>query len=252
MQSEEHHPLIEVKDISYEYNGNVVLDRVSFVIQKGDYMGIIGPNGGGKTTLLKILVGLLKPSSGSVHINSKPIEKLTERANIAYVSQRIAQENITFPATVYEIVQSGRLSSAHAFCWKKDHDLDAIEHALATAQITPLKDRLLSQLSGGQRQRVYVARALASEAKILILDEPFVGIDIVAQKEFYEFLRTLNQEQGITIIFVSHDIDIITQEATSLLCLNRGVLFCGSVKEINESTAIEHLYGKRITHIHHA
>ncbi len=248
----EHSPLIEVKDISYEYNGNVVLDRVSFAIDKGDYMGIIGPNGGGKTTLLKIIVGLIKPSSGSVYITGKPLEGFKEYANIAYVSQRIAQENISFPATVYEIVQSGRLTGSHAFCWRKEHDIQAVEHALATAQITPLKDRLLSQLSGGQRQRVYVARALASEAKILILDEPFVGIDVAAQKEFYEFLRALNQEQGITIIFVSHDIDIITQEATSLLCLNRNVLFCGSVKEINETTAIEHLYGKRITHIHHA
>jgi zinc transport system ATP-binding protein len=108
----------------------------------------------------------------------------------------------------------------------------------------------MSELSGGQRQRVYVARALASESQVLILDEPFVGVDIATQKEFYAFLKKLN-DGGLTILFVSHDIDVITEEAKSILCLNRGLLCFGSSELLQEKNIIEGLYGKRITHIHH-
>jgi zinc transport system ATP-binding protein len=236
-------PLIEVKNLSFAYNGNVVLDHVSFKVDKGDYVGIIGPNGGGKTTLLKILIGLLKPDSGSVTIAN---------TDIGYVPQRIAQDSASFPATVWEIVESGRIARKALFESMNDTDRKAIKRAMDIAKIADLKNKQMSSLSGGQRQRVYVARALASEPQILILDEPFVGVDIATETDFYQFLKELNEREGLTIIFVSHDIDVVTEEAKSVLCLNKSVLSFGPADELQEQTAIETLYGKRITHIHHA
>jgi zinc transport system ATP-binding protein len=243
-------PFIEVKDLNFAYGGNTVLEHVSFTIEKGDYVGIVGPNGGGKTTLLKILVGLLTPQSGRVLIENQPIGSFKNKFKIGYVPQRVSQENINFPATVYEVVESGRIPKTSVFEGLNHQDKEAILKSLATAQIEELKDKLLSKLSGGQRQRVYVARALAAEPEILILDEPFVGIDISAQKDFYDFLKELNQTQGLTIIFVSHDIDVITEQVKSILCLNRGLLCYGAPSLLHEPNVIENLYGKRITHIH--
>ena len=243
-------PLIEVKDVSFSYGNNVVLDHVSFAIEKGDYVGIIGPNGAGKTTLLKILVGLLVPQSGSVTIAGVPSSVFKSKFEIGYVPQRIAQDSLSFPATVNEIVESGRMPRKGIFESMTNTDRIAVRKALEIAKITNLQNMLMSDLSGGQRQRVYVARALASEPHMLILDEPFVGVDISTQKDFYAFLKELNEQQGLTIIFVSHDIDVVTQEAKSILCLNRGLLCFGSPQLLKEQDFIENLYGKQITHIH--
>lgn len=247
-------PIIELKDVSFAYGGNAVLEHISFAVEKGDYVGIVGPNGGGKTALLKIIVGLLTPQSGTVLIQGTPIasfrEKKNRKSEIGYVPQRIVSDSASFPATVYEVVESGRIPKLTIFGRTTAQDKTAVKTALQVAQVGNLENKLMSELSGGQRQRVYVARALASESKVLILDEPFVGVDIATQKEFYAFLKKLN-DGGLTILFVSHDIDVITEEAKSILCLNRGLLCFGSSELLQEKNIIEGLYGKRITHIHH-
>lgn len=244
-------PIIEVENLNFSYNNISVLENISFAVEPGDYVGILGPNGGGKTTLLKILVGLLKPKSGEIKIFGQDLNKIKNRTTIGYVPQRIAQDNVAFPATVYEIVESGLIAKKGLLGNITTADHDAIERALQTTNITDLKSRLMSQLSGGQRQRVYLARSLASDPKILILDEPFVGVDPNSQKDFYNFLKELNTKHGITILFVSHDIDTITGEIKSILCLNRG-LFCYGAKEIiHEEDMIKKIYGQSITHIHH-
>lgn len=246
------HPFIEAKNVSFAYNSNTVLDSVSFTIDKGDYVGIIGPNGGGKTTLLKILVGLLDPQSGEVKIEGVPIAEFKNKSHIGYVPQRVAEESVSFPATVYEVVESGRVGKKGLFSRLGEEDTSNINQALKIASIENLKDKLMGQLSGGQRQRVHVARALASQPEILILDEPFVGIDITAQEDFYAFLKDLNENRNLTIIFVSHDINVITEEVKSVLCLNRGLLCFDSPAVLHEPHVIQNLYGKRITHIHHS
>lgn len=241
--------LIEANNISFTYQGNVVLDNVSFKINKGDYVGIIGPNGGGKTTLIKILVKLLEPDSGSFTIVN---ESGSFKSNIiGYVPQRISADSMSFPATVEEIVESGRIVKKGTIGSLDNQDRVAIDSALQSAGILDLKYRLMSRLSGGQRQRVYVARALAAEPSILILDEPFVGVDIATQKEFYQLLKELNNNRNLTIIFVSHDIDVVTEEAKSILCLNKKLLSFGPAKDLEEQKVIEGMYGKRITHLHH-
>lgn len=243
-------PIIEVKNLNFSYNNLPVLENISFAVATGDYVGIIGPNGGGKTTLLKMLVGLLKPDSGSLTLFGKDITKLKDRSAIGYVPQRIAQENLSFPATVYEIVESGIIAKKGLTGTITAADRQAIEHALQIGNIHNLKDRLMSSLSGGQRQRVYVTRALAGKPQVLILDEPFTGVDSSSQKDFYAFLKDLNTKEHLTILFVSHDIDTITGEIKSVLCLNRGLLCYGSKEIIHQDDTIEKLYGKNITHIH--
>jgi zinc transport system ATP-binding protein len=245
-------PIIQATDLSFSYNGVPVIEHISFNIEKGDYVGIVGPNGGGKTTLLKILVGLLKPQTGAIKIAGKDIKSSNAFSCIGYVPQRVAMENSSFPATVYEIVESGLLAKKGLSGNSTKQDKDRILQALEEAHIIDLKDRLMSSLSGGQRQRVYVTRALASDPQILVLDEPFTGIDMASQKDFYMFLKDLNVNKHLTILFVSHDIDTITQEIKSVLCLNRG-LFCYGTKEIiHAENTIEKIYGKTITHIHHS
>lgn len=245
-------PIIEVKNLNFAYGDIKVLEDVSFSIQEGDYVGIVGPNGGGKTTLLKILVGLLAPQSGTVKIFGEPVQNMNSRSKIGYVPQRIAQNNDPFPATVYELVESGRIPAKKPFQRITSQDKAVIQKALDIAQISVLQNKLVSNLSGGQKQRVYVARALAAESKILVLDEPFVGIDINAQRDFYAFLKNLNESQGLTIIFVSHDVDVISEEVKSILCLNRGLLCFGSPEMLHKEGMIETLYGKEVTHIHHS
>ncbi len=242
--------LIEVDDLNFSYENNTVLEAVSFSIEVGEYVGIVGPNGGGKTTLLKILVGLLEPMSGTVKIAGAAPTDRAGQAMIGYVPQRVSQDQAAFPATVYELVESGRTVRCGLFNRMGKTDREAIERALRIAGITNLRDRLVSELSGGQRQRVYVARALASEPKLLILDEPFVGVDVKTQQEFYAFLKKLNTEHGLTILFVSHDIDAIAEEVKSILCLNRGLLCSGSPSLLHEPHVIDTVYGKKIMHIH--
>lgn len=241
---------IKADRVGFAYDTHPVLEGVSFTVEEGDYVGIVGPNGGGKTTLLKLLVGLLTPTEGKITIAGHAPTERAYRAAIGYVPQRISQDPASFPATVYELVESGRTSRAGL--WKRltNEDRDAVLRALEIAGIANVEEHLVSDLSGGQRQRAYVARALASEPALLILDEPFVGVDVKTQQEFYAFLKRLNQEQGLTILFVSHDIDAISEEVKSILCLNRGLLCSGPPSLLHESEVINSIYGKKITHIH--
>ncbi len=234
-------PLIKVQGLNFAYDTNLVLEEVSFTILRGDYVGLVGPNGGGKTTLLKILVGLLEPTSGTV---------VMDRSKIGYVPQRVAQDQVAFPATVQEVVESGRTAKNGWWGRLGKKDRAAVDRALQIADIVPLKQRLMSGLSGGQRQRVYVARALASQPDILFLDEPFVGVDVATQQGFYAFLKELNTKHGLTIVFVSHDIDAIAEEVKSILCLNRGLLCSGAPSLLHETHVIDDIYGKKIMHIH--
>lgn len=244
-------PIIELHNVSFQYNDTVVLNNLSFKIHKGDYVGLLGPNGGGKTTLLKLILGLLKPSSGTIHFLGETLDRSKQRALIGYVPQRIAQGDLSFPATVEEIVASGRTPRIGLFkkFTKNDHVL--VHGALEIAGIVHYKKRLIGQLSGGERQRVFIARALASEPQILILDEPSTGVDLPSQEKFYGFLKELNEKHGITIIFVSHDIDVIANESHSVLCLNRELVCHVSPEEFIKEEYLEKLYGKKIHFLAH-
>lgn len=242
---------IELNDINFSYSGEPILKGVSFTIKKGGYAGIIGPNGGGKTTLLRIILGLLLPNSGSVKLFGNDIAAFKDWTKIGYLPQRAAHIDGRFPITVYEVVSQGRVVKAGLFKRLSTDDYEAVDEALKISDIEHLKNRLVSDLSGGERQRVFISRALAAKPEVLILDEPAAGVDVGSQSKFYRFLQELNTKHGITIIFVSHDLDIIAHEANQLICINRSLVCEGPTRIIfNEKRAIlEGIYGESIKFI---
>lgn len=243
--------IIELKDINFSYNGEPVLENISVTVGKGEYTGIIGPNGGGKTTLMKIILGLLRPTSGHVTLFGKDIGVFQDWAKIGYVPQRAAQINIHFPITVAEAVGQGRIARKGMFKKFSQDDESAINKALNISGIKHLEQRLIADLSGGERQRVFIARALASEPELLILDEPAVGVDLPSQEKFYQFLKDLNIKLGLSILFVSHDIDVLANQASCLICLNRGLVCHGTPREIFKEGQLEKLYGKNVKFVLH-
>ena len=219
---------IDVQDVNFSFggdNGVPVLEHITFSIPQGEYVGILGPNGGGKSTLLKIILGLLQPTSGKVIVAGGPM---------SYVPQRAAQTDGQFPATVTEVVHSGTLVGKLP--------ANTVQEAMDNTGIADLARRSVGSLSGGQRQRVYLARALAARPNILVLDEPTVGVDVEAQERFYELLRSLNKDLHLTILFASHDVDVITREAKTILCINRRLVSHGTPEDMVHSGALLHLY----------
>ena len=242
---------IELEDVNYGFNDHPVLEYISFAVNSGEYLGIIGPNGGGKTTLIRIMLGLLKPTSGKVKIFGQEISHFKDRFKLGYVPQRAAHEEFYFPASVEEVVRSGRTAKMGLFKRYNKEDHAAVQQAMDIAEIKELKDRLIGELSGGERQRVFIARALAGEPGILILDEPVVGVDIASKDRFYAFLKHLNKEEKITIIFVSHDVGAIAHEVNDVLCLNRRLVCHGSPQDYIKEDFLEKVYGRKVTSIFH-
>ncbi len=233
-----------------QFDNAVVLENITFRIEEGDYVGIIGANGSGKTTLLKTILGLQEPTSGEVLIMGKPPRQSEDRKRIGYVPQRATRAEWQFPATVEEIVLSGRTAEVGMFHKLTKADREAAQEAMRHAGIFDLRKRLIGQLSGGQRQRVFIARALAADLCTLILDEPTANVDEASEHAFYVFLKELNK-QGITIILVSHDIDVITQEANTIICINREMVCHLPAKEFVAKHHLEAIYGKKAKHIMH-
>lgn len=242
---------IDVQNVSFSYDGNSVLEDITFQIQSGDYVGIIGPNGGGKTTLLNLLLGLLQPTAGSIHIFGHSVDTAHEHIEVGYVPQRIAQLAPSFPATVEEIVLSGRTMRRGFFAPLSEADRSAVIRALDVTGMSKAAKKRVGALSGGERQRVWIARALASEPRILILDEPTVGVDVSTMESLYSLLTKLHQELGLTILLVSHDIDTVAREVTTVLCLNRRLCCHVPAKEFNKEDYLRDIYGAHVKHIHH-
>lgn len=244
-------PYIELDNVSFSYDSVPVLENLSFMVRKGEYLGIIGPNGGGKTTLIKIILGLLHPTSGRVALFGKDRHDFKEKYRIGYVPQRATQTEKNFPATVFEVVKTGRIARLGFFERFTKKDIDAVEKAMEISGIVEHRDTLVGNLSGGERQRVFIARALASEPDVLILDEPTVGVDIGAQKTFYDFLASLNRDQHLTILFISHDVDVVSQETKTVLCLNHNLVCHGLPKDLLNEHILERLYGRHSKRVPH-
>ncbi|MHB8840425.1 MAG: metal ABC transporter ATP-binding protein [Candidatus Aquicultor sp.] len=244
-------PVIELQDINFSYGNEPVLQGISLSVYRGDYDGIIGPNGGGKTTLLKVILGLIKPTSGRIKLFGQDIDDFKEWPKLGYLPQKMTQADGRFPITVQELVSQGRIAKAGLFRRLSEADVKSIDNALEMSEVSHLKNRLISDLSGGERQRVFIARALASEPEILILDEPATGIDVSSQSRFYRFLKELNAAHGMTILFVSHDIDILSHEASRLICINRRLVCDGAASLIfkENRNLLENLYGENVRYM---
>ena len=224
--------LINIKNLFFKYQKTEVLENVNLTIKDDDFLAIIGPNGGGKSTLLKLILGLLPLQSGT-------IEKNIENNQVGYVPQN-TNLNIDFPITSLEVVLMGHISSKkRLFGYSKDEISCAIE-SLNQVGMKDFANKKIGDLSGGQRQRVFIARALCSNPKIMLLDEPTASIDVQGQQEIYELLRELNK--SICIVVVSHDLSILLNYAKNVAHVNRGLVY-HSLAEVqkNVTLADDHL-----------
>jgi zinc transport system ATP-binding protein len=232
----------EVEHVCFSYGAERVLDEVTLQIRRGDFLGIIGPNGSGKTTLLRVLLGLLTPSRGRVRLFGRELREFSDWRRIGYVPQRIVAFEARLPATVAEIVTSGRCGRVGLGRPFDARDRQAAIEALETVGMAGRRDHLIGRLSAGQQQRVFIARALASAPDLLVLDEPTVGVDLDAQEQFYSLLRRLNLDRGTTLVLVSHDIGVVAAEVTQLACLNRTLVFHGPPQDAVRSGALARMY----------
>jgi zinc transport system ATP-binding protein len=236
--------LIRFDKVNFSYGERVVLEGIDFIIRKGDFAGIIGPNGSGKTTLLRIVLKLLKPQSGDVTLFGKPAKYFNAWEKIGYVPQKVTQLESKFPITVEEAVALGRTSRLGLWRRFSARDAGAVDRVLSIMEIQKIRDRLITELSGGQQQRVFIAKALASEPELLILDEPTTGVDLESQDKFYDLLAKLNKEKGLTIILVSHDISVVVNAVSTLFCINRSLVYHGTPARFVQGEYLEKIYGK--------
>jgi zinc transport system ATP-binding protein len=236
--------VVEIERLSYAYSGNLVLNNISFSIGEGDILGIIGPNGAGKTTLFSCMLGLLDDYMGTIKIFGEDIKNKNSKVfkSIGYIPQKKTIEE-NFPATVEEIVSLGITITGKI-------SREKIASALETVGLLVQKDRRVGELSGGQQQRVLIAKAMVNNPKLLILDEPVTGIDLDTQNKFYLLLKKLNQENKITIIWASHDLDAVNKLATSVACINRSMFFHGKTHEFFENPDLLKAYSESSMQAH--
>ncbi|WP_419768265.1 metal ABC transporter ATP-binding protein [Arcobacter sp.] len=231
--------IIDIKNLCYK---DILLD-ISFEILRGEYAAIIGPNGGGKSTLMKIILGLINPNISDIKLFNTKQSLFKQYYKIGYVPQRATLIDSSFPITVQEVINLGLAYKTSLFSKISKEDHKKIESIMEKIEITDLKNRRISELSGGQRQRVMIARALISNPELLILDEPNTGVDTNSQAKFYEILKKLNKEDNITILFVTHDLGVIVNDIKRVLCINQTLLSCHTPHEILNNKQMSKLYG---------
>ena len=211
-------PAIQIDHVRFGYNGRTILDQVNLTVQRGDFMAMIGPNGGGKTTLIKLMLGLIKPDAGTIQILGRPAGRPAHR--IGYVPQN-THVNTQFPISALDVVLMGQLQPGGRRMRHARQDRVVAHEAMNRMGIGAYCHRRIGELSGGQRQRVFIARALVSDPDILLLDEPTAHIDTKGQTDLYALLKTLNRK--MTIVVVSHDLLILSTHVKSVACVNRRV-----------------------------
>ncbi|WP_010647393.1 metal ABC transporter ATP-binding protein [Oceanobacillus massiliensis] len=246
-------PVVSMENISYSYENKDVLHAINFEVPQGAFMGLVGPNGGGKTTLIKLILGLLKPDQGAIHIFDEPVDKMKDRNKIGFVSQKANSFNKGFPATVYEVVSSGLTAKIGYFKFFNKTHKEKILQALDQVGMLEYAYENIGNLSGGQQQRIFIARSLVSDPELIILDEPTVGIDYENVKRFYELLHQLHREQNKTLLLVTHDTGTMTEYATDIVCLNKTLHFHGNPEEYTSLTEsdLSKFYGHTVNIVSH-
>lgn len=230
---------LSAKQITLQFGAeDPLFSDVNFDIEKGDFVCIIGPNGAGKTSLVKIIMGLLKPTSGEIHLYE---------SKIGYVPQYLNRDEFS-PMTVEELLL---LKMSPNFFSRTGAYKSEMNKILSTTNIEHVLNKKLHHLSGGEMQRVMIAYALIDRPGLLILDEPVSGIDIHGEQDFYELLEQIHQEFDITIMMISHDIDIVYQYATNVICLNRTLVCQGVPKDVLDKDVIEKTFSKNHAIYHH-
>ncbi|MCA1036249.1 MULTISPECIES: metal ABC transporter ATP-binding protein [Bacillus] len=246
-------PIIEISNLTYRYEKENVLENINLTVPEGAFLGIVGPNGSGKSTLLKMVLGLLKPQKGDIFLFGQPIGKFRDQSKIGFVSQKANSFNTGFPATVFEVVSSGLTKKLGLFRFAGRQEREKVAEAIESVGLTAFSGRNIGELSGGQQQRVFIARALVSSPKLMILDEPTVGVDAQNVQSFYQMLEDLNKKLGITLVLVTHDIGTITDKVSHVACLNKHLHFHGRTEEFEEfdRNEVSEFYGHGLHVLHH-
>jgi zinc transport system ATP-binding protein len=212
--------IIEIRDLWFSLDGIPVLKEVNLTVREGDFIALLGPNGGGKTTLLKLMLGLLKPERGSVRVFGKPAKEASHR--IGYMPQHF-HFNQSFPISVTDVVLMGRLQPGKGWSRYSRRDKRATEKALEKVEMSEFRNRRIGELSGGQIQRVFIARALVDDPEVLLLDEPTTSVDTKHETDLFDILKELNQT--VTIMVVSHDVGIVSSHVKSVACVNQQLFY---------------------------
>jgi zinc transport system ATP-binding protein len=243
--------IVEIQHVSVKFqNGIIALDDIDLEIKSKDLIALIGPNGAGKSTLLKVILGLIKPSGGKVKLFG--CEDLSKNLKyVGYVPQSAQARDPNLPFNVSETVLLGRTSSAGLLHRLHAEDKQKVEETLKRFGLYELKDRKIGQLSGGQSQRVFLAKAMVSDPKLLLLDEPTSGVDTSSKREFYDMLERLNKETGVTVVLSSHDVGVITKIATRVVCINRSQFYCGAADVFPAEVEIPKVYEHPVELVHH-
>ena len=261
-------PVVELSGVTFGYTATPVVEDVSLTVDDGEYVAVVGPNGSGKSTLMRLMLGLLGPDSGTARLFGENAARFDDGERVGYVAQQASAAE-DMPITVREVVKMGRfpyvrldrLSDRALVDGLSDDPVDTarwaanvvsgrltaadweiVDDALATVGMSAFADRRIGRLSGGQRQRVFIARALAGEADLLVLDEPTVGVDAESVDAFYDLLDALNAA-GITVLLIEHDLSAVVEHADRVVCLNREVYFDGPADEFVESDALARAFG---------
>jgi ABC-type Mn2+/Zn2+ transport system ATPase subunit len=238
-------PIIQFDHASFGFPGVVALKDICLSITAGEFVGVIGPNGSGKTTLCRAVLGLMAPIEGHLHIFDCACEELRchHRAKIGYLPQKgVVDQN--FPVTVLETVMMGRFGALGLFRRPGREDRAIALEALAHVGMDTHKDTALGHLSGGQQQRVFIARALAQEPKVLLLDEPTTGLDITTQHNVIELIQHLHEELKLTVLLITHDINMIRSRVDRLVLLKTRLFAAGPPNEVLKPDILSQVYGK--------
>jgi zinc transport system ATP-binding protein len=236
--------IVVCRGVSFRYDRTSVLADIDLVIKEGDFLAIIGPNGSGKTTLIKVILGLLEPSAGRVELFGRMPGAVADRGRIGYVPQKAVHVDPLFPASAEEVVGMALLAVRPSGGRPGREGRDRVRRALEDVGMGDFGRAAIGRLSGGQQQRIFIARALVTSPRILILDEPTTGVDAETQASFYDMLDRLNRRERLTIVLVTHDIGIVNKHVTSVACLNQRLVYHGSHAEFCRSEVFKEMVSR--------
>ncbi|MEW6083593.1 MAG: metal ABC transporter ATP-binding protein [Chloroflexota bacterium] len=234
-------PILDVTHLNFRYNGRNALEDITFHLHEGERIAVVGPNGAGKSTLFKVVAGVLQPTSGEVNIfGTRP----NKHVCIGYIPQR-SHVDWNFPVTVADVVMMGRSAKLGPFNWPRKKDWEFVHHALETVELSNLASRQISQLSGGQQQRMFIARALAQESELMLMDEPLTGLDTPAQEGILSLLDRLKQEK-VTVMVATHDLDQAASHFDRIMLLNHRIVAFGEPPVVMQTNNLIKAYGGRM------
>ena len=234
-------PILSVEGISVQYETSSVLEDMSFTLSRGEKIAVVGPNGAGKTTLFKVIAGILDPVEGMVQVSGhEPHGHIC----ISYVPQR-SQVDWHFPVTVADVVMMGRVGKLGTFQWPKEDDWQKVRQALEIVGLDNLAKRQISELSGGQQQRMFIARSLAQEAELMLMDEPFTGLDAPSQESIFQVIERLKQK-NVTLMVSMHDLKLAAERFDRIMLLNKRIVKFGAVEDVFTTESLTNAYGGHI------